>query len=58
MAEAGHVTTELTSDWSRMPHLGPEIFLGRSRVSALYLNNSNIQGGWLLSPIVLFSYAK
>ena len=57
MAEAGHVTTELTSDWSRMPHLGPEIFLGRSRVSALYLNNSNIQGGWLLSPIVLFSYA-
>merc|ERR1719438_439403 len=36
--------TAVYLDRNKMSHLGPEIFLGRSKVTTLFLNNSNING--------------
>ena len=36
--------TAVYLDRNKMTLLGPEIFLGRSRVTTLFLNNSNING--------------
>ena len=36
--------TSVFLDKNRLETLGPEIFLGRSKVTTLYLNNSNING--------------
>ena len=36
--------TAVYLDRNKMSLLGPEVFLGRSKVTTLFLNNSNING--------------